>query len=250
MSVEQARWRRSGRGRGCSQSRAELLLHQRSGSRARPWRCAMPPAGLKPTLIAGALVVLADRAHHHERDRERGVDAFLAGRGLDEVGAGHHADQRGAARRCAACRARRWRGSPSCAPRRRPRGRRAPRRRAPASRRSAHAARVMTMSISLRAGGDRRLDLARACVSSGVRPAGKPVETAATGMPRALAAPRPRSATQRVVDADGADRDAQVGHAERLEQVARARGWRALAQRRSHAARRVVARERGQVDAA
>ena len=46
-------------------------------------------------LEAGALVVFADRAHHHQRHGNGRVDAFLAGRGLDEIGAGHHADPRG-----------------------------------------------------------------------------------------------------------------------------------------------------------
>src|SRR5262249_9340613 len=44
---------------------------------------------------AGALVIGADHAHHDERDQKRRVHALPAGRGLDEIGGGHHADQRG-----------------------------------------------------------------------------------------------------------------------------------------------------------
>ena len=56
--------------------------------------------------------------------------------------------------------------------------------------------------------------------SNGVRPAGKPVETAATGMPE------PSSAStavgdEGVVDAHGADPDRQLVDAQRLEQIAR-----------------------------
>ena len=54
----------------------------------------MPPGRLEAHIVAGALAVLADRAHH---DRLTGSVAFrlFAGGGLDEVGAGHHADQAG-----------------------------------------------------------------------------------------------------------------------------------------------------------
>ena len=46
--------------------------------------------------MAGLIEELANRAHHHQRDIERGIDTFLAGAGLDEVRARHHADPRGA----------------------------------------------------------------------------------------------------------------------------------------------------------
>ena len=46
-------------------------------------------------LVAGALQVFTDGAHHHEADFQRGVGGFLAGGGLDEVRAGHHGHQTG-----------------------------------------------------------------------------------------------------------------------------------------------------------
>ena len=52
--------------------------------------------GFEADRHAGALSVLADGAHHGERDGQSGVDGFLAGRGLDEVGAGHHRHPTGA----------------------------------------------------------------------------------------------------------------------------------------------------------
>src|SRR5581483_7155322 len=45
---------------------------------------------------AGAFGVLADGTDHDPRNREGGVDGFLAGLGLDEVRAGHHGDDGGA----------------------------------------------------------------------------------------------------------------------------------------------------------
>ena len=83
--------KRSGRSQR-SPSSSFISASQSSASLA----VRMPPAGLKPDPVAGALAVVADRARHHEPDRQRGVDALLAGGGLDEVGARHHADQAGA----------------------------------------------------------------------------------------------------------------------------------------------------------
>ena len=45
-------------------------------------------------LEAGPLLIDPDHAQHRQRHRQRGIDAFLAGGGLDEVRAGHHADHR------------------------------------------------------------------------------------------------------------------------------------------------------------
>ena len=53
-----------------------------------------PACGLVADAVAGAVEIVADGADHHEGDRQCRIDAFLAGRGLDEVGPGHHADQR------------------------------------------------------------------------------------------------------------------------------------------------------------
>lgn len=48
--------------------------------------------GFEADADAGSLVVFADEAEHHEGVGEGGVDGLFAGRGFDEVGAGHHAD--------------------------------------------------------------------------------------------------------------------------------------------------------------
>src|SRR5919201_58880 len=71
---------------------AQLLLHERQPVERLPGR-ADAAGRLEADAPAGALVVVADGACHHQPDRQRGVDALLAGRGLDEVGAGHHADE-------------------------------------------------------------------------------------------------------------------------------------------------------------
>ena len=96
--------------------------------------------------------------------------------------------------------------------------------------------RVMTMSISSAPVRDRGLDLLELAGRCGMRPAGNPVETAATGMPDALER-LDGGRDEAVVDADRADRDAsRSGEAERLEDVAadRARApWRRAARTRS-----------------
>src|SRR5690606_39307543 len=45
-------------------------------------------------LDAGFLGEPADHTDHGQGGDEVGVDLFLAGRGLDEIGTGHHADER------------------------------------------------------------------------------------------------------------------------------------------------------------
>ena len=52
--------------------------------------------GFVADLDTGAVIIVADRAQHGQGDRQGGVDGFLAGRGLDEIGTRHHADERGA----------------------------------------------------------------------------------------------------------------------------------------------------------
>ena len=53
-----------------------------------------PARGLHPDDAAGLLVHVADRLEHAERHRQRRGGADLAGRGLDEVAAGGHREQR------------------------------------------------------------------------------------------------------------------------------------------------------------
>jgi hypothetical protein len=57
----------------------------------------MPPAGFMPMLAAGLEVEIADRLEHHQHDARRRRRLDLAGRGLDEVGAGLHGELRRAA---------------------------------------------------------------------------------------------------------------------------------------------------------
>lgn len=52
--------------------------------------------GLEADDLAGAFVIAADGARHHQTDGQGGVDGFFAGGSFDEIGAGHHADQAGA----------------------------------------------------------------------------------------------------------------------------------------------------------
>src|SRR5204863_8992766 len=71
---------------------AELLLDHRQPVE-RLLRRADAARGLEPDEVAGPLAVLADLAGHHQAERQGGVDALLAGRSLDEVGARHHGDE-------------------------------------------------------------------------------------------------------------------------------------------------------------
>ena len=164
-----------------------------SGSRARPWPCEMPPAGLKPISTPVRSQIVADHAHHHELTGSVALTSSLpvevlmksapaimqtidalrdVAQRLQVAGAEDRLQMRIAAGRAK---------SP------------APRRRAPASRRSAHAARVMTMSISARAVRDRRLDLLEPQRRCGMSPAGKPVDDRGDRNARCPRAPRPRS---------------------------------------------------------
>ena len=54
----------------------------------------MPPAAFTPTWRPVWAAEVADGLEHHERDREGGGGGDLAGRGLDEVGAGQHGQPR------------------------------------------------------------------------------------------------------------------------------------------------------------
>ena len=56
-----------------------------------------PAGGLHPDDAPGLVVDVADHLEHAERHRQRRGRAHLAGRGLDEVGAGRDREQRGAA---------------------------------------------------------------------------------------------------------------------------------------------------------
>ena len=53
------------------------------------------PGGLKADDMPGLLLKIANRPHHHQADGQGGVDRLFARRCFDEIGAGHHADQRG-----------------------------------------------------------------------------------------------------------------------------------------------------------
>src|SRR6185312_3424382 len=53
-----------------------------------------PPGWLEADLVAGTFMVGPDHPQHCERNRQRRVNAFLAGGGLDEISPRHHADQR------------------------------------------------------------------------------------------------------------------------------------------------------------
>jgi hypothetical protein len=55
----------------------------------------IPPAGLKPILWPVSVRNRAMPAGHHQRNRQRRIDAFLAGRCLDEVRPSLHGDHRG-----------------------------------------------------------------------------------------------------------------------------------------------------------
>ena len=74
--------------------RAELLLHQDEPGE-RVLGAAHPARRLEADLEAGALAIVAQRPHHDEAHRQGGVDVFLAGRGLDEIGARLHRDHAG-----------------------------------------------------------------------------------------------------------------------------------------------------------
>src|SRR6476661_2572331 len=76
---------------------AQLFFHQDQPVKRLLGR-ANAACWLKTDAIAGRLLILADRAHHHEAVGQRRVDRLFAGRGLDEVGSGHHADPTGARR--------------------------------------------------------------------------------------------------------------------------------------------------------
>ena len=74
---------------------AEFVFHQGEVDQ-RVLGLGDAACGFVADLEAGAVLVVADGADHGEGDGEGGVDAFLAGRGLDEIGPGHHADEAGA----------------------------------------------------------------------------------------------------------------------------------------------------------
>ena len=59
------------------------------------FRGANAAGWLEANLVAGALIVFADCAYHHQPDRQRCIHRFFAGRGLDKVCPSHHADQAG-----------------------------------------------------------------------------------------------------------------------------------------------------------
>ena len=71
------------------------------GARTRYWIACfavrMPPAGFIPTTRPVSSWTSRIASSMHERDRQRRGRADLAGRGLDEVGAGRHREQRRAA---------------------------------------------------------------------------------------------------------------------------------------------------------
>ena len=81
---------------GVIHSRPERLV-QRDEVLDRLLRRADPAGGLDPDDVPGLRVDVADDLHHAERHGKRGGGADLAGRRLDEVGAGGDGDQRGAA---------------------------------------------------------------------------------------------------------------------------------------------------------
>ena len=71
---------------------SQLLLHERhprQGVLGRPY----PSSGLEPDLVPRHPQVVSDRPHHHQGDRKSRVHSLLPGGRLDEVGAGHHADE-------------------------------------------------------------------------------------------------------------------------------------------------------------
>src|SRR5687768_12680868 len=74
---------------------AELILHQVQVLERR-LRRADPAGGLEAHRVAGALVVFADHATHHEGEGQRCVHSLFSGRGLDEVGPGLHRHDAGA----------------------------------------------------------------------------------------------------------------------------------------------------------
>ena len=76
---------------GAQPAVAQLFLHQIQVLE-RILRGANAAGRLEADRVAGLLEVLADHPAHHDAERNRRVHAFLAGRRLDEVGAGLHRD--------------------------------------------------------------------------------------------------------------------------------------------------------------
>jgi hypothetical protein len=74
---------------------AEFVLHHREVNE-RVLGLGDAAGGFVADLDAGAGFILADRPDHCQRHRQGRVHRFFAGRGLDEIGSGHHADQAGA----------------------------------------------------------------------------------------------------------------------------------------------------------
>src|ERR1700730_7622374 len=71
---------------------AKFLLHKRQPFERllrRPDAARRFEADRRP----GLLRILANGARHHQANRKRGIDGFLAGGGFDEIGAGHHGDR-------------------------------------------------------------------------------------------------------------------------------------------------------------
>ena len=74
---------------------AQFLFHQGQVNQ-RILGLGNAACGLVADLDPRRGLIGADGADHGERDGQRGVDAFLAGGGFDEIGACHHAHERGA----------------------------------------------------------------------------------------------------------------------------------------------------------
>ena len=155
-----------------------------SASRARPWRCAMPPAGLKPIVVRRS--ARDSRGCARTITRPTGSVALTSSLPVEVLMksapaciATIEARVDVAQRRQVAGR----RGSPSYARRRRLRASPRPRRRAPASPAVEHM-RAGDDDVDLaRALGDRIADLGEALRQAASGRPGKPVATEATGMP-------------------------------------------------------------------
>ena len=73
---------------------SKLFFHQ-----YKVIQCVLGLADSTGRLVADAKtrqrVIVPDGPHHYQAVRQGGIDRFLSGTGLDEIGAGHHADPTG-----------------------------------------------------------------------------------------------------------------------------------------------------------
>ena len=220
----------------------QLVLHERE-IHQRVLRLRDPARGLVAHPEPGPRVIVPDRTDHRQAHREGRVHALLAGRGLDEIRSRHHAHQR---------RLRHIAKRPQF-----PRGEDRLHMRLPASLPEGPHLVVKRLPVPRQHVPPRNhdVDLARPRLHA-LPDLGHPqVERRQPGRkPRRHGGHRNPRALQRldgrghhvVIDADGAHR--QPLHPERVEQVPphRLRGLRAEP---PHATGRIVARQRGEVDA-